>query len=195
MKRLDGARTTAVFSLLGLVAVSLGLFLRSQRVTPPPEPQQADQPASEALPPDHPQDGASLFETRFRVIEERLEEDPDDARAILEMARLLHDAHRPMEAVPYYRRYLTAHPDSSGAWLDLANAFGAAGDWEASTETSQGMLDRFPGNPDALYNLGAALANQRRFADAREWWLQAAASNDSLVARRARESLARLPGG
>ena len=193
--QLDGVRKVAALSLLGLVAASLGLFLRSQESAPRPQPERTGPSPSGAIPPDHPQDGAPLFETRLGVIEQRLEEDPEDARAILELARLLHDAHRPLEAVPYYRRYLVVHPDSSRAWLDLANAFGAAGDWEASGEASQGMLDRFPGHPDALYNMGAALANQRRFADAREWWVRAAASNDSLVARRARESLARLPGG
>lgn len=181
--------------LLALLAVSLALFARSRgpgggQATEMPAPA-PEEPSG--LPDDHPTLGTPPpFESRFEELGERLALDGEDREALLAMARLLHDAHRPGEAVGFYGRYLALMPDSASVWLDLANAHGAAGDWEDAAAASRRLLERFPEHAGGLYNLGASYANLGRYADARSAWEQALEAGDPEVARRAESALARL---
>ena len=192
-----GANQTAWIagaSLLGMLALSLTLYVR-ERPSDAPEPTSMPATADGALPSDHPDITAPLFETRLEELTTRISEDAEDLDAVLQAGLLLQDAHRPLDAVPYFERFLEARPDSAEVWLYLANAFGTDGDWSSAADASRRMLEVHPGHPGGLYNLGAALANQGRYDEARRFWNQAAQSDDESIAARAQTSLNRLPEG
>jgi Flp pilus assembly protein TadD len=122
--------------------------------------------------------------------------DPADTAALLELARLLHDAHKPGEAVPFYRRYLEANPGNREVWFDLADSEGRAGDWAQARTTMQTLLEQAPADPAIEYNLGV-IELQAGNADAARGWLEKAAARtaDAQVAERARAALSQLETG
>jgi len=130
---------------------------------------------------------------RLHTLRNRAAVAPADTAALLELARLLHDAHQPGEAVQYYRRYLEANPANREVWFDLADSQGRAGDWVQARATMQTLLDRAPGDPAIQYDMGVIEA-QIGNADAARAWLEKAAAQtaDTAVAERARATLARM---
>lgn len=132
-------------------------------------------------------------------LDRKLEELTDQVRRqpwaldqLLELAQLLDDSHRPLEAAQQYERYLTARPHSRSVWLLLTNAYGTMGDWSQAADASHRLLRQFPDDPWAMYNLGAALANQGRYEDARGWWERVLEGEDSAMTKRALTALERL---
>jgi len=148
--------------------------------------------AATVAPPDR-ENVAGSYHVREMQLRSRLEREPGDSAGLLELARLLQDAHRPAEAARLYERYLEAAPSDRQAWLDRAASHGDAGDWAAAESAMRSMLERFPGDPAGMHNLGATLANQNRALEARPWFERAAAQTvDAATARAARLALNRL---
>lgn len=132
---------------------------------------------------------------RMHTLTARVESDPADTSALLELARLLHDAHKPRDAARYYARYTALNPANREAWLDLADSHGRAGDWPEARAAMQSLLELHPGDPAALYNLGVIELQLGDAAGARTWWEKAAGqTRDTATARRARDAIAQLDG-
>jgi cytochrome c-type biogenesis protein CcmH/NrfG len=121
-----------------------------------------------------------------------LEQHPHDTGALLRMGRLMQDVGEPAEAAGYYERYLQLLPESKAVWLRLANTYGAASDWNRSADASFRMMERFPNDAAAMYSLGAALANQGRYDDARGWWEKVLLADDPVLMGRALRALEQL---
>jgi len=133
---------------------------------------------------------------RLHALRNTVAADPADTTALLELARLLHDAHQPGEAVAYYTRYLEANPANREVWFDLADSEGRAGDWRKARVTMRTVLDRMPDDPAVQYNMGVIELQIGDAAAARGWLEKAAAqSADASVAERARAALADLGKG
>ncbi len=116
---------------------------------------------------------------------------PGDVEAQLAFSAMALGAHRGAEAAAALERAVAADPGRRQPWLDLALAYGAAEDWDAVADASRRMLQRFPADDEAHYNLGAAHANASRFAEARAAW-QPIADGDGELALQAQGSIARL---
>jgi hypothetical protein len=54
------------------------------------------------------------------------------------------------------------------------------------------MLEHYPDDPSAMYNLGAIFANQGQANEARAWWTRVRDSDDAQLAEQATGSLAQL---
>ncbi|NNM33480.1 MAG: tetratricopeptide repeat protein [Gemmatimonadetes bacterium] len=121
-----------------------------------------------------------------------LEQHPHDTGALLRMGRLMQDVGEPAEAAGFYERYLQLLPESQPVWLRLANTYGAASDWNRAADASFRMLERFPNDAAAMYSLGAALANQGRYDDARGWWEKVLLADDPVLMGRALRALEQL---
>ena len=121
-----------------------------------------------------------------------LEKHPHDTGALLRMGRLMQDVGEPAEAAGFYERYLQLLPESQAVWLRLANTYGAASDWNRAADASFRMLERFPNDAAAMYSLGAALANQGRYDDARGWWEKVLLADDPVLMGRALRALEQL---
>ena len=129
---------------------------------------------------------------RLHVLRNRVEADAADTTALLELARVLHDAHEPAEAALYYRRYLDANPANTEAWFDLADSHGRAGDWVAARAVIETLLERLPEDGAALYNMGVIEIQLGNTSAARGWLERAAGRADPETAGRARDALKAL---
>jgi tetratricopeptide (TPR) repeat protein len=93
----------------------------------------------------------SFNDGKFTVISDRVE-----SYRLLVKA----DPNKAGDAVKAYEEYLTAEPDATKkqkAQLNLAQAIFTSGDLEKAIPEYRKVLATQPGNPDALYELGAAL--------------------------------------
>lgn len=127
------------------------------------------------------------------VLEEMIAANPADTVALVKLGRLTQDGHDFEKARKAYRSYLDLRPEGRQVWIDLTAVHAGLMDWEAAEETLQDMLDHFPGDETALYNLGALAANAGRFDEARTRWtdLMDTVSDPDLKAR-TESSLKRL---
>ncbi len=132
------------------------------------------------------------FRVRVEELRGRLDAEPADTLALGQLADLLFDAHRLEEAAGLYERYLAIEPHARQVWLDLAAARADLGLLADAEGTLARMLEEYPDDPAATWNLGALAANQGRMEEAAEWWHRTAASSDSTLSRMAREALSRL---
>lgn len=104
------------------------------------------------------------------VLEEQLKANPSDTTAMAKLGRLTQDGHDFEKARAAYESYLALRPAGRQIWIDLTAVHAGLQDWEAAERTLNEMLERFPGDETAQYNLGALAANAGRFDDAREQW-------------------------
>jgi tetratricopeptide (TPR) repeat protein len=185
----------ALAFLVAVVAVRYGSSaLLVGKVAPAPEASTTVREAASG--PGAPSSDNVSHEFRRRVAElsDRITAAPADTAALHELARMLFDAHAMEEAADLYARYLALEPAARQTWLDLANAQAALRRWEDAERTMLGMLDAFPDDPAATWNLGAILANQGRTEEAATWWHRTVESADTALAGQARRALSMLYG-
>jgi len=186
-------------SVCMLTAVVVLVFVR----TPAPAPDaRSARPSKESV------DGEGIEKTgrtpgranvdhSLLIQEQQLREDlaasPADTSARMQLARFLHDTHRPGEAAGEYVRYLAVRPANRQAWLDLADCYAAAEEWKEAESVTTSLLERWPEDPAGMYNMGAILANTGRSAEAVEWWTRVRDANrDPVLSERASESIAKV---
>lgn len=132
------------------------------------------------------------FHARLMTLRDRLATAPDDTTTLLEAARLEQDAHQLDAAAEHYERLLAIAPRTHQVWLDLANVYAGLGRWDDARRASERMLERYPGDPSALYNLGAIAANQGDRAEAERHWTAVRDGDDGELAAQAEASLSQL---
>lgn len=132
-------------------------------------------------------------QSQLEALRLRVVASPDDTTHLFRLARLLQDAHQPEEAARNYRHYLALHPANYQAWLDMTQSFGQAQKWEDAHNAVNDMLERYPEDPSALYNLGAVYANLGQMVEAKSTWEKVIAQNeDPEVVLLAKSSMQRL---
>jgi len=107
---------------------------------------------------------------RIFVLEEQIRTNPADTLAMRELGRVLQDSHRLEDADMHYSNYLLQHPRARQVWLDLAATRAVDEKWDLAKEAVREMLDVYPGDEFAIYNLGAISANSGDFAEAQSIW-------------------------
>lgn len=147
-----------------------------------------------AAPPPSADNVDPTFHARLMTLKEQLATTPDDTTALLQAARLEQDAHQHEAAAEHYERFLALHPRNHQVWLDLANVFAGSDQWDEALRVSEEMLEHYPDDPSAMYNLGAIHANQGRPDEARRWWTSVRDGADVSLAERAASSLTQLDG-
>jgi tetratricopeptide (TPR) repeat protein len=135
------------------------------------------------------------FEKRVEALEARVSRAPDDRQLRLDLARLLHDGHRPGAAVEHYRRAIDLDPSDARPYYDLAAALREENRWDDAVSTLEARLAREPEDAIALYNLGAIRASQNRREEARRYWdLARGRTDDPGLLAAIDEGFARLKG-
>lgn len=170
---------------LALVALALVVYLLASPATP--EQAAVAEPVEEAPSADNVD---PAFHGEMMRLKAAAEEAPEDLEAQLAFARMALGAHRGAEAAEALERAVALGPEERQPWIDLALAYAAAEEWDASAEASRRMLARFPGDAEAQYNLGAAHANAGRLQEARAAW--EAVPEDTPTAALASSSLTQL---
>lgn len=122
-----------------------------------------------------------------------VEKNPKDTARMIELARLLHDAHQPGEAAAYYERALAVGEVGDSARIDYSLCLFQIGKVEQALEQNRVVHRRNGRNAQALYNIGAIHANSGRRDSAVVYWqrLTAVAPDDPL-APQARTNLEKL---
>jgi cytochrome c-type biogenesis protein CcmH/NrfG len=134
------------------------------------------------------------FKTRLADLERRVSETPEDTASLAELGRIKLDAHDLPGAVASLREYLDLRPANHQAWLDLANGLAMQANWTDARGVLEDMLQVYPADGAAQYNIGAVLANKGAIDEALPWWHLAVAGNDPKAAESARTALARTTG-
>ena len=127
------------------------------------------------------------------VLEEKIRSNPADTVSLAKLGRLTQDGHDFDKARDAYAAYLALHPESRQVWIDLTAVYAGLKEWEEAEATLTDMLDAFPGDERALYNLGALAANAGRMDEARDRWQTLLETvTDPALKARTQSSLKRL---
>lgn len=167
------------------LVAALVVFVSSRGTDPPPHTH------------DDPHD-AGMME-RIRTLQTRIDAQPDDADALLELANLLYDVQFFERAAALYERHLTLRPGNADARVDLGTSYfqlsfhdsAAAGGFVARAESC--FVDAIRGAPKhqlAHFNLGILHLHRGEMEEA-EKWLRMSIDLDpgSEAARRANQLL------
>jgi len=105
--------------------------------------------------------------THLRLV---VEKDPGNSKALFDLARLLQDSHNAREAAMYYERGLKIDNANSSARIDYALCLSELGKMSEAMAESRLVLRDSPGNPHALFNIGALHANNGANDSAVTYW-------------------------
>jgi tetratricopeptide (TPR) repeat protein len=192
-----------------LVGAYVWVTTTGSPTAPPPTPQAASTPASSSgtlsespfLPTHTPQAAFSPsrdnvtpdLHAELATLQQRVAAEPDDAAARLELARLLRDGHQAEDALAHFEQYVALQPGDHQGWLDYAQTLGMLKQWNKAQRVTEAMLEHFPDDPSALYNLGAIHANRGQFAEARRVWTRLTDQQaDAVMQAKAAQALQKL---
>ncbi|MCH7618620.1 MAG: tetratricopeptide repeat protein [Candidatus Marinimicrobia bacterium] len=126
-------------------------------------------------------------------LNERIENDPDDFHAYLELGGMYATIGRYEEASEYFVEYLRIQPDDVRVRIALAEMYANAEEVEKAKSQLQTALKSDPDDEFALYNLGVILASMGDKEGARVQWQKVIDKNpDSDVGAAAKENLGNL---
>ncbi len=195
---------------LGVVLVAIVVYFilsgePEKKNMPPASAEQGQLPpghppigeGQQGMPPGQPAPSRENVRPEFKHMVEKLKEkvsrNPKDTSGVIELARLLGDAHQFADALPLYERYLKAAPKDVSAMLDLTLCYFNLNKLDEAAQTTRDILRIDPKNTAAMYNLGAIYATQGKKPEAKSAW-------EDLISRfpqaeesaRAKESLKNL---
>ncbi len=132
-------------------------------------------------------------ERAFRAV---LDIDPESAEALANLGVLYLRSGRREEAIATLRRAIAAEPALLGARNTLAVAYARSGDLARAVDEWHQIARVRPDDPDILYNLGTALLQLKRPAEARpvlERFVATAPPRYAADVARVRQLIAQLP--
>lgn len=189
---------TKILGLLAVLAiVGIGAFVRGSQKN---NLEGADSRTPTAVSPTNPADPSGdnvghSFLVKERSLVAAVTAAPEDTLAIRELANFYHDAHKFEQAIELYQRYLAIAPLARQQLMDLANCFGSIGDWASALSSTESIIEKWPDDMEAWYNLGAIHANNGSPVDAaRAWHHILDSGTDSSMVELARNSLSQLTG-
>ncbi len=136
---------------------------------------------------------AADAERTFRAV---LDVDPESADALTNLGVLYLGTGRREEAIATLRRAIAADPSLAGARNTLAVAYAQSGDLPRAVDEWRQVVALRPDDPQILFNLGTALVQLKRPAEARpvlERFVATAPPQYAEDIARVREMIARLP--
>lgn len=111
--------------------------------------------------------GAAPMIARVRELRQRVEQDPQDLRALVELANLYHDASMFPEAIDFYRRAIEIEPDNPNLLTDLGVCHQGMRDYERALELFAEANRRDPTHWQSLFNIAVVSGfNLGRFDEA-----------------------------
>jgi tetratricopeptide (TPR) repeat protein len=124
--------------------------------------------------------GSALFkagrtEEALGVVDQAIENEPTHAQGRYNHGRILQALGRADEAREEYVAALLTDPRHVSACLALSSLEAGTGDFQRAEEAARRASELAPDNPDALFNLGLAILNQGRPAEALPFLARAAA--------------------
>jgi len=124
---------------------------------------------------------------------ERLQQQPQDRNAWLQLGAVLLAAGRLEEALQHYQQATTELPDFVDAWLAQGNVLRQLQRPQDAAAAYTKALDLQPDSAPIRYNLGTAWLDRGDFATAIKWYDQALEVNPDYVHARLLRCIAQLP--
>ncbi len=107
---------------------------------------------------------------KMEELKKAAEENPNDTLKLKEYADFLSEAHKPDEAVKYYKKILNVDPKRTDVLFSLSFIYYNKQDYNKSEELTKRILSYDKNNPLALYNLGAISATKGDKNQAKDIW-------------------------
>jgi tetratricopeptide (TPR) repeat protein len=186
-------------ALLLLVAIALTIVVVQQESS---KDESTDSVAGSVAPGSSPLEEAPSKENASEGVRNAIdhlkkvvEDDPDNANALFELARLLQDAHQPLDAIRNYETGLRLRPENTGARVDYSLCLFESGRVDEALTQNRIVLSYDRTNTKALYNIGAVYANRGVRDSAEAYWnrLIVLAPEDDLAGQ-ARANITKLRG-
>jgi len=96
---------------------------------------------------------AALTQAAAPLIE-AVNKDPKDFDSLAKLGNLYYDGQQYANAIQYYERALTIHPDNPDVRTDMGTAHWYTGNAEKALAAMEASLKYRPGHPQTLFNLG-----------------------------------------
>jgi len=80
--------------------------------------------------------------------------DPNDFDTLVKLGNLYYDGQQFPNAIQYYERALTIHPDNPDVRTDMGTAYWYTGNADKALSAMEASLKYRPGHPQTLFNLG-----------------------------------------
>ncbi len=85
---------------------------------------------------------------------EAVNKDPNDFDSLVKLGNLYYDGQQFPNAIQYYERALTIHPDNPDVRTDMGTAYWYTGNADKALSAMEASLKHRPGHPQTLFNLG-----------------------------------------
>ena len=130
---------------------------------------------------------------KLEELNDRIEKNPEDFHAYLELGSMYSTIGRYEEASEYFESYVELQPNDGRVRIALAEMYAKSGNTEKAKFHIEETLKIDPQDEFALYNLGIILASMGDKAGARKAWEQLAEQKpDSEIGISAKENLENL---
>lgn len=104
------------------------------------------------------------------VLKKQIEDNPNDTAKIKEYADFMAAAHKPDEALIYYKRILDVNPKRTDVLFSMAYVYYGQQEYLKTEEVTKRILEIDPQNHEAFYNLGAIAATKGETEEAKKIW-------------------------
>jgi tetratricopeptide (TPR) repeat protein len=123
-------------------------------------------------------------------MEQFLSANPNDSKAQLAYANMLHDAKMFPRAIAAYKKYLDSDAKNPDARVDMAICYFESGNAAEALVQLQKTLGFAPTHQPAMFNLGIVYLNQEKVKESNDWFSRCAAVDPSTpIAARAQQLL------
>ncbi len=144
----------AAFSLL--LGVALGYLFRGS-ASPPAQAATAavSQQDASVKPGQSAEAQAALAQAQAAApLLDAVNKNPGDFDSLVKLGDIYYDAQQYPNAIQYYERALTVHPENPDVRTDMGTAYWYAGNADRAIAEMQTALKYRPGHPQSLFNLG-----------------------------------------
>lgn len=140
--------------------------------------------------------GANVNQEVFKkleVMKKLADAKPTDTLKIREYADFLSAAHKPDEAIMYYEKILSIDKKRKDIYLSITLDYYNLNKLDKAEEVTRRMLQIFPNDPMANYNIGAIEATKGNKEKAREIWNKLINNNPAdKISELAKSSMSKL---
>jgi len=140
--------------------------------------------------------GANVNQEVFKkleVMKKLADAKPTDTLKIREYADFLSAAHKPDEAIRYYEKILSIDKKRKDIYLSITLDYYNLNKLDKAEEVTRRMLQIFPNDPMANYNIGAIEATKGNKEKAREIWNKLINNNPAdKISELAKSSMSKL---
>jgi TolA-binding protein len=127
---------------------------------------------------------------KINELEERVKNNPDDAKSLLDLAHLRNDSGMYEKAIEDYQKYLKIVPSDADARVDMGVCYYSLKQYDEAIKEMQKALEYKPDHQIAHLNLGIVNLAAGNIEKSREWLQKAVNLNpNSEIGKRAQELL------